>query len=153
MKKVITVLFSALVIGLVSCNKEDNSPSAAINGPWELVKSVSSWTGTVVEGENLTYTEKYQFNPDGSFSKTTTRGDLTSVLPRQGLGKFTIVPNTEEDQLMNLNLVFETGTDIAGTCVANKENLFISTNYQLINSSWAPCDGPTLFYERKPATR
>jgi hypothetical protein len=152
MRKVIIVLFSALIIGLVSCNKEDNGPTT-INGPWELVKVESSFPPLVLERENITYTEKYQFNPDGSFSKVSTDVSTGTGIPFQALGKFNIIPNTSEDQLINLKLVFETGREIVGNCSStNEERLFVNKVYQLVNNELAPCDGPVLFYERS-ATR
>lgn len=149
MRKITTLFFLALTISLVSCNKEDNGPST-INGPWELFKIESSFPPSVVEGENLTVTEKYQFNPDGSFSKVNSRVDSGTGLPYQALGKFTIIPNTSENQLLNLKLDFETGGESVASCSAKTEYLFINTDYKLINIEWAPCDGPILYYERKP---
>jgi hypothetical protein len=148
MKSIFTILIAALVLGTLSCKQEGDSPEGVVNGPWELVKITGGFSGDVIEGENLTYTEKYQFNSDGSFSKTTSRIVTGTGLPLQALGKFTIVPNTEPDQLMNLRLVFETNPDAAATCGPSIEEVFINTDYQLINNKWAPCDGPILYYER-----
>lgn len=149
MKKILLALIMAMTsFGMISCDKEEIVP-ASVNGPWDLVKLVEARGGDPIVGQDIGFTEKYEFFAGGGFAKTSTRIDTDTGQPIKALGKFTIIPNTSEEQLLNLRLVFETKPELIVNCNSTtEERLFINADYQLVNDSWLRCDGEIFIYER-----
>lgn len=147
-------IFLILGISLVSCKKEDSQPTIDIYGTWELVKLSGSWTGEIIEGEDLDFQERYIFHQDGTFIKYSERawsyiGDVPEG-PFQALGNFEIEPSSDVRFIFELNLIFDTGEEVVANCgQGNQEFLIINPNQELVNTSWAACDGPGFYYHKQ----
>jgi hypothetical protein len=136
------LLFILLTQLSFACNQDKNDPVANLIGSWELVEVISSWPVEVDQD----FTEKYLFNTDGTFSKTSTRtGTGISV---QAMGKYEILDFNEYDHLVTITLDFESSPELAVSCGSGMELLHISKENLLKNTSSMPCDGPGYVFRK-----
>lgn len=141
-----TILLTLLVlcVFVVSCDRDDEEPSVYLIGNWELVLLTGGFPGAVQEGDDLEWREKYTFNADRTFTKSRETDDGLI----QSKGSYEVLENRGDNFLLHVNLVFETGGEIAGSCgPANSESLSLTRN-KVLQSDWSACDGPGLFYEK-----
>ncbi|UOG72884.1 hypothetical protein MTX78_12170 [Hymenobacter tibetensis] len=142
MKKVL--LLSLSLASLVSCQKEDSAEFkvGAYPQTWQLVKSTSSWTNTVVTGANLPYQEKYVFQADSTFTKTRQEGDQTT----EASGTFSVRTFSDGQYA---TLTYPEASNLIGSCttISLKEHLALKSN-DTIRNTWEACDGPRLEYKR-----
>ncbi|GGF42878.1 hypothetical protein [Echinicola rosea] len=155
MKKLFFSSFIFLFI-LGACTQNDPEPEIIIDpeesfvtGDWKLVKSVGSMVDVTLEGEALEREEIYTFTNEGTFTKTVDAEDYQS----EATGTFVIEKVSEEMQDRYIGavvLTFTGGDGMAYNCSSDeveRESLHISLENQLVNISWAPCDGPWLYYD------
>lgn len=122
-----------------------------VEGDWKLVKSKGSMINVTLEGDELQKNEIYTFYPNETFKKTIQSEDLDL----EASGTYSLEEVSEEmaDRYVGVVVMtFTDGDDIAGNCIGGdveKEALHISKEGQLANISWAPCDGPWLYYEKQ----
>ena len=125
---------------LISCQPNNGEDTMeAMSGPverWELVKSISSWTGTVTDYDTVDFRTYYVFRPDDTFIKYTSEGDTAT-------GTYQYVQQEDVD----LELTFAEGSDLIDSCLGGKE-FFTHSADTLINDV-RPCDGPRLFYVKQ----
>ena len=132
------------LVTLVSCQKEDSEEFqiGAYPQTWQLVKSTSSWTNTVLTGTELPYQEKYVFQADSTFTKTRQKGNQTT----EASGTFSVRPYNGRQ--FNI-LTYNAANDLIGSCYSRslREDLALIANDTLRNT-WEACDGPRLEYKR-----
>ncbi|QDH81029.1 hypothetical protein FKX85_19060 [Echinicola soli] len=158
MKKPFFTSFMFLFV-LGACTETDPEPEIIIcasesfvAGDWELVKAEGSFIPEdAPEPEEMTRKEIYTFTNEGTFTKTVDSKDIHS----EATGTYVIEEIGEEMQDKYVGVVvltFTGGDGMAYNCSSQdveKEALHISLEGQLANISWAPCDGPWLYYERQ----
>ncbi|AWW29372.1 hypothetical protein DN752_04005 [Echinicola strongylocentroti] len=155
MKKIFFSSFMFLFI-LGACTQNDPEPEIIIDpeesfvtGDWRLVKSVGSMVDVTLEGDDLEREEVYTFTNEGTFTKTVDAEDFHS----EATGTFVIEEVSEEMQDRYIGVVvltFTGGDGMAYNCSSDeveRESLHISLEHQLVNISWAPCDGAWLYYD------
>lgn len=136
----------------ISCNQDDKNPDFNILGYWNL-KEIRPTSG--IDGTQFQHEEKYIFNSDNSFIKISNQSKETGStldVPNQALGTYTIKPieHQGEDFIFELVLKFDTHESMAANCGEGPiEYLFVDKGFQLVNSSWATCDGPMLLYAKR----
>ncbi|WP_373521108.1 hypothetical protein [Aquiflexum sp.] len=139
------LLFTLL---LISCKEDEIHPESAIWGQWELIKSVNSWTGEVMEGEDIEWSEIYTFNSNNTFLKTrnSTDGEF------EASGTFTWTESDPLDSSMArgfLTLTFQAGMESSSTCYSDGSEVLVITQQQVLMNTWDYCDGPRLQYQKK----
>jgi hypothetical protein len=138
-----SILYFAMALMLFSCSNEiDDTTSIEVTGKWTLVRMGASFTNTITTGANMEWQEYYIFNEDGTFIKSRERnGTIT-----EAFGTFI---STTTNSTIQLDLVFNSESEIIGTCVGPvNETLAISSN-NVLKSSWLACDGPRLEYKKR----
>lgn len=121
--------------------QEDLEDPETVNEQWKLVKMTGSMPNSEVSGEDMPYQENYQFNEDGSFSKTreTEEGKITAE------GTYELVEN--EDGL-TYQLDYPNDSEIIVSCSGNSEYLYFAEDgTTLLSGAWA-CDHAGHFYEK-----
>ncbi|MCL6260393.1 hypothetical protein M3O96_14925 [Aquiflexum sp. TKW24L] len=148
MKKHLLSLITLVVI-TVGCNKESNEPVSILIGNWELVETFVSWPPLYPDNPELDsdYKVTYRFDTDGTFTKTET-SDGFSTLPVQALGRYEIGNSTQSDFLLEVVLTFDSNPELAANCDFGMENLYISNEKLLVNTSWSACDGPGFIFRK-----
>jgi hypothetical protein len=151
MKKLLVhVLFLWLTF---SCNQVDKNPEFNILGYWNLSELTNSWTNETVIREELDFSERYIFNGDGTFIKTSTiakgQGEKAAI-PEQALGLFELIPSDDSGYIFKVILTYDTNLHMAANCSeGNQEFLFITGDKKLTNMASAACDGPVFVYTKK----
>ncbi|EOZ95815.1 hypothetical protein A33Q_3177 [Indibacter alkaliphilus LW1] len=144
-------MFLLLALCFVSCNQDDKEPEFNVLGYWNLIEIRSHIPSA--DGE-VDFEEKYIFNDDGTFIKTTQRGNKGELLeiPSQAFGKYELL----EVEEMNPNisrtymLTFETNVQMAASCNQDStEVVYITYDNKLFNMSWFACDGPGFVYSKR----
>lgn len=144
---------------LAACTENQPEPEIIIDpsesfvtGSWKLVKSQASFTTEDAQvPDEVVWEETYAFTESGTFSKTVNNGDVRS----ESTGTYVIEAISEDmqDEYVGVVILTFTGGDrVAYNCSSSdeeKESLHISKEGQLVNISWAPCDGPWLWYEKQ----
>ena len=149
-KLLVPVLFLML---LFSCSQVDKNPEFNILGYWNLAELTNSWTNETVIGEELDFSERYIFNGDGTFIKTSIKikgqgGE--PVIPEQALGLFELIPSDDSGYIFKVILTYETNLQMAANCSeGNMEFMFITGDKKLTNMTSATCDGPVFVYTKK----
>lgn len=141
MKK-IGILF-ILLLTLISCSNDEMIAVGDVDyfGKWELTKMSSAFTPAISFSDGLEWEESYDFNEDGTFTKTRLRDNKSITVS----GVYAVT-KTENEVQFELN--YEKDNDIIGSCSSNlKEILYINTSKKLF-STWQNCDGPELVYEK-----
>mgnify|MGYP001197236054 CR=1 FL=1 len=141
-----------LLIWCIACSQDDKEPEFSILGYWNLSNVESSMEVTAADAPS--FQERYIFNDDGTFIKFSTRlgGDLRNgQLPLQSFGKYAFIdaPDASFQELFQVELIYETNPQIAGSCLPEMEFLVFDNARKLKNLAWAACDGPVLIYTRK----
>jgi hypothetical protein len=135
-----------------SCNQVDKNPEFNILGYWNLSEVTNSWTNETIIGEELDFSERYIFNGDGTFIKTSiiTKGQgETSAIPEQALGLFELIPSEESGYIFKVILTYDTNQYMAANCSeGNHEFLFVTGDIKLTNMTSAACDGPVFVYTK-----
>lgn len=149
-KLLVPVLFLLLMF---SCNQVDKNPEFNILGYWNLAELTNSWTNETVIGEELDFAERYIFNGDGTFIKTSTiakgQGE-TAVIPEQALGLFELIPSDDSGYIFKVILTYDTNVHMAANCSeGNQELMFITGDKKLTNMTSAACEGPVFVYTKK----
>lgn len=144
MKKSI-LYFLMLSLFFACTNDKKENTSMGVTGKWTLTKmggNFSTNPNTMITGINMEWQEYYIFNEDGTFIKSRQRnGNTTEVV-----GTYA---STTSNNSISLELVFNSESEIVGTCDGQlKESLFI-TSGNILKSSWSACDGPLLEYEKE----
>lgn len=153
MKRLFPFLFLVLLV-LASCNQDDKEPEFTVTGYWTLKQIVSGLVNTSADGTLIDFDEKYIFNHDGSFIKFSNRPNGMGrklEVPVQALGTYEFMPvnSFDEELLYELRLEFDTNLGMIANCgEGNVEFLFITRSNQLINTSWAACDGPSFVFSK-----
>jgi hypothetical protein len=141
--KNVLVLFLSL-LSLAACQKEDVAEPTVSAYPqtWQLVKSTSSWTRTVLTGSALPWQEKYVFQADSTFTKTRQTGDQTA----EARGTFSVRTYPSGQYAI---LTYSQESNLIGSCTSRslKESLALRAN-DTIRGEWEGCDGPRLEYTR-----
>ncbi|MBW3467091.1 hypothetical protein [Arthrospiribacter ruber] len=153
MMKRSSLLILFLALAFVACNQDNKEPEFNVLGYWNLIE-IRSHVPADMGATEVDFEEKYIFNDDGTFIKTTQRskkGDLLEI-PLQAFGKYELL---EVDEL-NTNiaqtflLTFETNTHMAATCEQDfTEVVYITHDNKLFNMSWFACDGPGFVYSKR----
>lgn len=153
MKRLFPFLFLLLIV-FASCNQDDKEPEFTVTGYWTLKQIVSGLANTSSDGSLIDFDEKYIFNHDGSFIKFSNRPNGMGrklEVPVQALGTYEIIQTSsfDEELLYELRLEFDTNLGMIANCgESNVEFLFITRSNQLINTSWAACDGPSFIFSK-----
>jgi len=146
----VPVLFLLLMF---SCNQVDKNPEFNILGYWNLAELSNSRTNVTFKGEELDFSERYIFNGDGTFIKTstiTTGQGKEPVIPEQALGLFELIPSDDSGYIFKVILTYETNLQMAANCSeGNQEFMFITGDKKLTNMTSAACDGPVFVYTKK----
>ncbi|MGY6559728.1 MAG: hypothetical protein ACXIT9_10675 [Nitritalea sp.] len=139
------------LISLSSCDKEPQDPAFRVLGNWELKDEILyAPQGFALEGQR----DRYIFFQDQTFIKlseqryrTGEEREETLFSPFQALGRFELLPTDDPRFIYELRLVFDTGTDLVASCQElDAEKLFLSPDFELVNSEMASCEGPLLIY-------
>lgn len=141
MKKIGILLI--LIITLVSCSSDEAVATGDVDyfGNWELTKMSSAFTPAISFSNALEWKESYDFNENGTFTKTRLRDNKSITVS----GTYVVTKTPNEIQF---ELTYEKDNDIIGSCSAEpKEILFINSSKKLF-STWQNCDGPELEYEK-----
>ena len=141
MKKIGILLI--LIIILVSCSSDEAVATGDVDyfGNWELTKMSSAFTPAISFSNALEWKESYDFNENGTFTKTRLRDNKSITVS----GTYVVTKTPNEIQF---ELTYEKDNDIIGSCSAEpKEILFINSSKKLF-STWQNCDGPDLEYEK-----
>lgn len=139
----------------ISCNQDDKNPDFNILGYWNLKEIKSVGQVSRFDGTQFQHEEKYIFNSDNSFIKISNQSKeegSTLDVPNQALGTYTIksIEHEGEDFIFELVLKFDTNESMAANCGEGAiEYLFVDKDFQLVNSSWAACDGPMFLYAKR----
>jgi hypothetical protein len=136
MKKILFIFVIICVV--LSCKKEsvyDKFPQE-----WKLVGMYAMDPSTMETGTDMFWQETYLLNNDGTFIK---KRESSGTL-KEASGTFSI-KDFKDDKF--LELVFESGENIAGTCTSGVETIWFKSEL-LMQSTWSSCDGPGLMYER-----
>ncbi|UJP65027.1 lipocalin-like domain-containing protein [Mongoliitalea daihaiensis] len=141
-----------LLVSCFACSQDDKEPEFSILGYWNLSVMQNAVEG--IEMNEPLFQERYIFNDDGTFIKFSTRlgGDVRNInLPVQSFGKYSFVESAEAsfENLFQVELLYETNPQIAGSCLPEFEFLVFDNARKLKNVAWASCDGPVLIYTRK----
>lgn len=150
--KLTKVVLWVCLLSCLACSQDDREPEFSILGYWNLSKVQNAMM--VNASETPSFQERYIFNDDGTFIKFSTRigTDIErGELPFQSFGKYALI-NSAEASLQNLfevELIYETNPQIAGSCLPEIELLHFDNSKQLKNLSWSACDGPILVYTRR----
>jgi hypothetical protein len=136
-----------------SCTQVDKNPEFNILGYWNLAEINNSWTNETVIDEELAFSERYIFNGDGTFIKTSTiakgQGE-TAAIPDQALGLFELIPSDDSGYIFKVILTYDTNVHMAANCSeGNQEFLFITGDKKLTNMTSAACDSPVFVYTKK----
>lgn len=130
-----------LTLSLVSCLSNDPKATSGTGyyGKWTLEKmNVRNENVTV---DKLQWQENYDFNTDGTFTKTRIKEGKTTT----GNGKFVV---KKIDNETNFELTYNEKTDIVGSCLGDlTESLSLNKENSLV-SNWQMCDGPGLIYKK-----
>ncbi|MGY6522321.1 MAG: hypothetical protein ACXIUD_11360 [Mongoliitalea sp.] len=150
--KVFRVVALLLLACCFACSQDDKEPEFSILGYWNLAVLENPLEVTTMD--TPTFQERYIFNDDGTFIKFSTRlgGDLRNgELPLQSFGKYAFMgtPDASLQELFQVELIYETNPQIAGSCLPEMEFLVFDNARKLKNLAWAACDGPVLIYTRK----
>lgn len=150
--KAFRVVLGLLLVSCFACNQDVKEPEFSILGYWNLSVLQNPVEGMAMDAP--TFQERYIFNDDGTFIKFSTRlgGDVRNgQLPLQSFGKYAFVNQARSSMqdLFQVELMYETNPQIAGSCQHELEFLVFDNARQLKNVAWAACDGPVLVYTRK----
>jgi hypothetical protein len=144
-----------ILLGLASCNQDEKEPENYIYGYWNLVAITTQFQSSEIDKSQLDFEEKYVFNQDGTFIKLTTHSKDTGEklqVPMQALGSYTFRPYMagNENLLYELELHYDTNPEMAVNCGGDgsMEAMVFTVDKQLINSTWAACDGPYFIYSK-----
>lgn len=138
------VLLFILISTLVSCSNDEALATGDVDyyGKWELTKMSSAFTPAISFSDGLEWEESYDFNIDGTFTKTRLRDNKSITVS----GTYSITTTQKEIQF---ELVYEKDNDIIGSCSSDpKEVLYINSSKKMY-STWQNCDGPELVYEKE----
>ena len=144
MKKLL--VFVILSIGILSCSNPDDfglesTQFIYTDQKWELVSMTGNIQGSETTGAAMSWQEHYVFSPNGTFSKRRTTGTETM----EATGTFEVVEN-EGDMEHYLNLTYETGISILGSCHGDGTEVLRYLSLKRIANTWNMCDGPGLEY-------
>ncbi len=144
MKKVYSVLLTVFLIG--SCSTPDTSQLDSTelqfaDQKWELVRMTGSITDSETVGDAMLWQEYYIFALDGTFIRVRETDGKTI----KATGTFEVVEynNDESDYL---ELVYQSGQELAGSCIADKDETLMYRSNTEISNTWHACDGPGLDY-------
>ncbi|WP_022823766.1 hypothetical protein [Hymenobacter norwichensis] len=142
MKNALLLFLSIATLG--SCQKDEVVETQTTTYPqtWQLVKSTSGWTNTILTGAALPWQETYVFQADSTFTKTRIQNGQAV----DAHGTFSVRTSTSGQYSI---LTYNATNSLIGTCTPSqlKEYLFVKPNDTLVNS-WEACDGPRLEYEK-----
>lgn len=144
--------FSVFVLGMftvLSCSNPDDfglesTEFVYAEQRWELVRMTGSFVGSETTGDAMEWQEYYLFTPDGTFIKSRTRVEEVT----QATGVFEVL-EFEGDDEHYLELTYETGTELIGSCTAEIKEILIYRSSNRISNTWLACDGPGLDYMLK----
>ncbi|MFD1605196.1 hypothetical protein ACFSJW_01235 [Flavobacterium artemisiae] len=142
MKRIVTLFI--LVLTLVSCSNDEAIATGDVDyfGNWKLTKMSSAFTPAISFSSGLEWEESYDFNENGTFTKTRLRDNKSITVS----GTYSITITQKEIQF---ELVYEKDNDIIGSCSSDpKEILYINSSKKMY-STWQNCDGPELVYEKE----
>lgn len=138
-------LFLPLILLMVFAGcREKEDPEKGLVGQWDLISMENPWENTTLTGQEMTFQQSYQFNPDGTFVKIQVKDGETAEASGTYLTEREEIASSSDVKL-NVLLDFIEGEEIAGHCVSGSEVLILRHNNQLINT-WSACDGPRLTY-------
>jgi len=136
-----------LLIIMVGCNPGEEEPLFTMQGEWELVRSIDPWTNEETTGDQMWARETYLFKSDSTFLKTRiSEGAITEATG----GYIESGGGSSPPFVRNVTLTFRTGFEIIGACTPSEgiELLRVLEDGTMVNT-WAACNGPELFYERR----
>ncbi|MBE8724605.1 hypothetical protein [Flavobacterium hungaricum] len=142
MKRIVSLFI--LFLTLVSCSSDEAIATGDVDffGNWNLTKMSSAFTPAISFSDGLEWEESYDFNENGTFTKTRLRDNKSITV--SGTYKVTTTQNE-----VQFELTYEKDNDIIGTCSKDsKEILYINSSRKLY-STWQNCDGPELVYEKE----
>lgn len=142
MKKILFLFCLSTV--LISCTTDDDNVNTDIENFNSKLPSEYLFTGYESDGKTspieLPFEESYDFNEDGTLTKTRTSESNTTTVN----GTFTIIT---EDGFQNIRITLE-NDDITTNCDNTQlENLVILSNTTFVNRTDA-CDGPNYRYSK-----
>ncbi|SMP03391.1 hypothetical protein SAMN06265375_101415 [Muriicola jejuensis] len=108
---------------------------------WQLYSIYSYMTQTEQEASELNYTERIEFDSDGLFLKSQTRGGETTVVE----GRWTAA---EQDGRTGFLVTYDEDNAFIRNCFAEPQEFFFRAQEFLIQSDFIPCDGPEYRYVR-----
>lgn len=144
MRALISLLFLSILF--VSCSTYDGMESTEVelqfkSQKWQLVRMTGSFVGSVTAGEGMEWQEFYVFNLDGTFLKSRTRDGEKM----EATGTFEVAEYDNDDRDY-LELTFEKGLELAGSCYGDSQETLIYRSSNELSSTWLACDGPGLDY-------
>jgi hypothetical protein len=144
MKKLLVFVF--LGFGILSCSNPDDfgldsTQFIYTDQKWELVRMTGNIEGSETTGDEMEWQESYVFSPNGTFLKTRT----TDTEFSEATGTFEVIEK-DEDMEHYLNLTYETGKTILGSCNGDGAEVLRYLSLKRIANTWNMCDGPGLEY-------
>ena len=140
-------LWILLMVIMIGCSPADDTPGFTMVGEWELVRSIDAWTGVETTGEDMWAQETYIFSQDSTFRK---QRIMDGVMSEATGGYIESGGGSSPPFVRNVTLTFRSGFEIIGACTPSEgiELLRVLEDGTMVNT-WAACDGPELFYERR----
>lgn len=108
---------------------------------WELVRMTGSFVNSETTGDAMAWQEYYIFNPNGTFFKSRSRDG--SIVEAKGTFQVMEYDNDDADYL---ELVFESGQELIGSCNGGRKEVLVYGSPRAISNTWRACDGPGLDY-------
>ncbi|MFD2034409.1 hypothetical protein ACFSKL_06380 [Belliella marina] len=140
MKKSFTSILLGAFLAFFACS-EDEAPEQQVVGNWELIESIGSWPVDSSSDTELDFTTNYQFNFDGTFTKTRTTDDVEE----EATGNYTVVSNTDGTYI---DLTFESGLEIIESCHSETE-VFVLKSKNRLEGTWGTCDGMKFIFSKR----
>jgi len=143
----IFTLVIVIFLIITSCSNEDDFGLTSTqfvyqNQKWELVSMSGSIANSDTFGDDMDWQEYYIFKPDGTFLKSRTNDGNTV----EAQGTFEVI-KYENDPSDYLELNYESGFDLAASCLGNTVEVLIYRSLSQLSNTWLACDGPGLEYE------
>jgi hypothetical protein len=140
-------LWILLMVLMIGCSPAEDTPGFTMIGEWELVRSIDAWTGVETTGEDMWARETYIFSQDSTFRK---QRIMDGVMSEATGGYIESGGGSSPPFVRNVTLTFRSGFEIIGACTPSEgiELLRVLEDGTMVNT-WAACDGPELFYERR----